>query len=381
MTQNNSVIIVGGGIMGACTAYWLARQGRHVTLFDQYDIPNQQGASGDHLRVFRLTYGKDAFYTDMAAKAMPLWLELNTESGEQLLVQNGMLELATETKGYEHQSFQVLKEMGLRIERLEKEDLKRHHPIFNSKAIKFAIYHPDGGMLWAQRSTAAILHLAQRKGVKVRPHTKIAGVLRGKEGIKGIKDSEGRLHVAQDYFFAPGAWTGELLKSYGIPLKVTRQQQLYIRPPNNRGRFRPEHFPVFASLGTGFYGFPMHIHGFLKIGDHAKGPVGKPGPGGDPEVSPQFVKKCRLFLKRHIPDLADFTEMESKICFYTNTKDDDFIMDRLPDAPNAYIAAGFSGHGFKFAPLVGKTMAQMIMGGKPELNLHRFRIGRFRLKP
>jgi N-methyl-L-tryptophan oxidase len=119
----------------------------------------------------------------------------------------------------------------------------------------------------------------------------------------------------------------------------------------------------------------------MKIGDHRKGPVGKPGAVEDDRMlAPAFEKKCRTFLKRYIPELASFTEMEGHTCYYDNTKDDDFIVDRLPDAPNAFIAAGFSGHGFKFGPLIGKTLAELVVGGKSELNLHRFRLGRFRAK-
>jgi N-methyl-L-tryptophan oxidase len=381
MSENHGVIIVGGGIMGVATAYWLASQGRAVTLLDQYDIPNQWAASGDHLRVFRLTYGKDAFYTDMALKTLPLWLDLNTQTGEKLLQQNGMLELAATTHGYEEQSFNALKDLKVSVTRLEKAELKRQYPMINSRAVKYAIFHKDAGMLWASKAVTHLASLAQRKGAKFRSRVKIVQVLSDKkEGIKGLKDEHGRLWRGEAYLFAGGMYTPELLKSFKIPLKVTRQYQLYLRPPANRGRYRPEHFPVFASLSAGFYGFPLHLHGFMKIGDHRKGPVARPGPGSETDLPPAFEKKCRAFFKRFIPELAGFTEYEGHVCHYDNTPDDDFIMDRLPDTPNGFIAAGFSGHGFKFGPLVGKTMAELIVGAKPELNLHRFRLGRFKRK-
>jgi monomeric sarcosine oxidase len=379
MSEKNGVIVVGGGIMGVSAAYWLASMGKQVTVLDQYDIPNALAASGDHLRVFRLTYGKDAFYTDMALKTLPLWLDLNAQSGEKLLQQNGVLDLAATTHGYEEQSYNVLKELKVAVQKIEKAELKRQYPMINSKAVKYAIFHKDGGMIWAAKAVTFLVSLAQRKGVKFRPRVKIAQILKDKkEGIKGIKDEHGHLHTGEAYLFAGGMWTPELLKGMNIPIKVTRQYQLYLRPPANRGRYRPEHFPVFASHSTGFYGFPLHLHGFMKIGDHRKGPPGKPGPGSETDLPPAFEKKCRAFLKRFIPELTNFTEYEGHVCHYDNTKDDDFIMDRLPDAPNGYVAAGFSGHGFKFGPLVGKTMAELIIGGKPELNLHRFRLGRFK---
>ncbi len=375
--MKSDALVVGGGVMGTAAAYWLARLGRHVTLLEQGDLPNPCGSSGDHLRVFRLTYGRDAFYTDLASRAQPLWLDLNQEAGEPLLVQNGMLEFAVKEGGYEAHSQKVLEEHRIKVERIEKLQMRRQYPMVNSRAVKFALYHPGGGMIWAMRTTSALSHLAQRRGAKVRTHTKVTEILRGPGGVRGVRDAAGKEWTADRYVFTAGPWTAGLLKRYKLPLKVTRQQQLYLRPPANRGRYRPEHFPVFASLSTGFYGFPMHIHGFMKIGHHDKGPVGFPKEFPETDTTPQFERKVRGFFKKFIPDLAGFSEMEGKVCYYTNTQDDDFILDRLPDAPNAVLGAGFSGHGFKFAPLIGKTLAELALGGKPEINLHRFRAHRF----
>jgi monomeric sarcosine oxidase len=381
MIPKNSVIVVGGGIMGVSAAYQLALRGRQVTLLDQFDVPNQWAASGDQLRVFRMTYGKDAFYTEMALKSLPLWLELNRLAEDKIFVQNGMLELASSTHGYEEQSLKVLKDMKIPASVVDKKELQRRYPMINSRAVKYGLFHKDGGMIWSSKAVAALSLLAQRKAVKVRGGVKVSAVLKDKNGVRGVKDSTGKLWEAENYVFAAGAWTPELLKSYGVPLKITRQEQLYLRPPINRGRYRPEHFPVFAALSEGFYGLPMHIHGFMKIGYHRPGSAGKPGPEQDErQLTKPFEKKCRAFLKRYIPELASFTEMEGHTCYYDNTKDSDFIIDRLPDAANAVLAAGFSGHGFKFGPLVGKSVSELIIGGKSELNLHRFRLGRFKLK-
>ncbi len=380
MNNDNGVIVVGGGIMGVCCAYYLGLRGKRVTLLDQYDVPNIWSASGDHLRVFRLSYGKDAFYSDMALKSLPLWLDFNAQVGDKLLLQNGVLEFSAQAHGYEEQSFNVLKELKVSVTKLEKAELKRRYPMLNTRAMKYGLFHKDGGMIWAQKSVSAIATLAQRKGCHIRPRTGVAQVLRDKKlGIKGIKDQSGKVWTGESYVFCPGVWTPQVLKDFKIPIKITKQFQLYLRPPSNRGRYRPEHFPVFAALSQGFYGFPLHIHGFLKIGDHKKGSPGKPaGPGSKEEITPAFEKKCRRFLGRYIPELAQFTEWEGQVCFYDNTKDGDFIVDRLPDTPNGYVAAGFSGHGFKFAPLIGKTMAELVVAGKAELNLHRFRLARFK---
>jgi len=275
----------------------------------------------------------------------------------------------------------VLKERQVRFERLDRDAVKRQYPMYNVKAFKWALYHPDGGMVWANRAVAATASIAQRKNVRIRSNVRVTQILKDKNGVRAVKDAAGKVWEAERFLFTGGYWSGELLKNYGIPLKITRQEQLFLRPLFNRGRYRPEHFPVFASLANGFYGFPVHIHGFIKIGDHRKGAVVKKA---DPEqlreLTPKFEKSCRKFLHQFLPELSKFTEFEGHTCWYDNTPDDDFIMDRLPDAANAFVAAGFSGHGFKFAPIVGKSMAELMIAGKSELNLHRFRLARFKLK-
>ena len=375
--MKNRVIIVGGGIMGACAAYELSRLRMQVTLLEQGETPNRYGASGDQLRALHMTYGKDAFYTEMAAQSLPLWLELCRHSSDSFLVQNGFLDLAVAAHGYEEKSLQVLKEHKIACTVLGKEDLKRLYPMMNSRAVRFGLLHKDGGMIWAARAVSAVLGLAQRHGAKVRSHVKAAGIVKNKGVITAVKDSSGKILEAGHFLFAPGAWAPEILKGFSLPLKIMRRHQMYLAPQYNRGRYRPEHFPPFQVESAGFYGLPMHIRGFLKIGECGRGLPAKPGEMEEREVPPAFEKKCRNFLKRFIPELADFTESEGHVTCSADTKDGDFILDRLPGTANGFVMAGFSGHGFKFAPLLGRAMAQFMVGGKPDLNLHRFRLSRF----
>src|SRR3989338_5487559 len=207
MSVKNSVIIVGGGIMGVQTAYHLALLGHTVTVLDQRDVPNQWAASGDYLRVFRLTYGKDAFYTEMALKTLPMWLELNTLAEETLLLQNGVLELAPKAAGYEAQSMSVLKERKIRFELLLPPDVKKRYPMYRSGAFKWALFHPDGGMIWASRAVAATASIAQRRGVKIRNGVKVVSIQKDKNGIKSVKDSAGKTWEADKFLFAAGYWS------------------------------------------------------------------------------------------------------------------------------------------------------------------------------
>ncbi|MBI4422331.1 MAG: N-methyl-L-tryptophan oxidase [Elusimicrobia bacterium] len=380
MKASYDVVIVGGGAMGLATAYYLTKQGKKAVLLEQHQVGNPWGASGDHGRIFRLSYGKDTFYTDLAVRALALWKDLQKEAREELYLPTGMLDLAAGPGRYEQQCYDSLKGMGLPVSKWTSAETHERYRIFNPRAFKFAVYHPDGGMLWAHRALTALSNLSQQRGAKVVEKARVSAVLRNKkDGVYAVRDAGGKVYEAGAFLFAAGAWTSDLLAAYGLPIKPTRQELLYLRPPNNQGRYRPAHCPVFAAISKGFYGFPVHIHGFMKLGDHRKGKQAKPGTGAQ-EVSPSFEKATRLFLRKFIPDLAGFNETEGKVCYYDNSPDGDFIMDRLPDSPSAYVAAGFSGHGFKFAPLVGKILADLIVGGKSEINLQRFRATRFKLR-
>ena len=380
MKTSYDVVIVGGGVAGLSTAYYLMKRGKRVAVLEQHEIGNPFGASGDHGRVFRMTYGKDTFYTDLAVRSLALWKEVQKDAREELYMPIGLLDMAMGTGAYEEQCYQALKGMGVPVFKWTSAETHERYRIFNPKAFKFAIFHPDGGMLWAQRSLNAFAHLSQARGSRVSTKTKVTAVLRNKtDGVYGVRDQAGKIYEGGAYLFAAGAWTADLLNAYGLPIKPTRQELLYLRPPNNQGRYRPAHCPIFSSNAKGYYGFPVHIHGFMKLGEHKKGKPGKPGQGSQ-EVGPGFEKGARSFLRRLIPDLAGFSETEGKVCYYDNTPDDDFILDKLPDSPNAWVASGFSGHGFKFGSLVGKTMGDLLVDGKTDINLQRFRLSRFKLK-
>lgn len=372
------VIVVGGGIIGTSSAYYLAKRDLSVALLDQGAIANPEASSCDHARVFRLTHGKDSFYTDLAVQALPLWREFQQEAREELLHLNGMLDVAKGDGRYEEQCLKVLLDHKLPARKLKAPEACERYRTLRPRAFKFAVFHQDGGMIWAKRAIEAFVRLADRKGARLEAGAGVTKVLRGKAGIEGLKDARGRVWKAKNYVFAAGAWTRDILKDFGLPLTVTRQESLYLRPPQNQGRYRPTHFPVFYCSANGFYGMPVHIHGFMKIGTYKKGPVVRTC--GPLEPDRKFEGKVRAFLRDFIPDLSNFTDMEGKVYCFTHTPDGDFLIDRLPGQPNAWVAAGFSGHGPMFAPLVGQTIAQMVAGEKPAINLHRFRIGRLRLR-
>ncbi|MFH1723380.1 MAG: FAD-dependent oxidoreductase [Elusimicrobiota bacterium] len=374
------VIVVGGGIIGTASAYCLSRRGHKVLVMDQVAIPNPQGSSDDHARMFRLTHGKDSFYTELALRTQPLWKQFQHDTRVELLLQNGMLELAVGPGRYEEASYNVLREMRIPVEKLKPKEVCERYRMLKPRSFRFAVFHPDGGMVWAKKAIETFARGVEKSGGRLEPGVRIAKILRTKAGVQGLRDAKGKTWRAANYVFASGAWTKEILSELGVPMTITQQECLYLRPPRNQGRYRPAHFPVFAVAAKGVHGFPVHIHGFLKMGCHRKGPV-KRNPAMPVPPDDGYERKCRAFLKGFIPDLADFADMEGRAHYYTRISDGDFLLDRLPGTPNAWVAAGFGGNGPMFAPLVGRTVSQLVSGEKPGINLHRFRIGRLRLRP
>jgi len=300
-------------------------------------------------------------------------------------VQSALLEAMAErqiTVGkttYEDQSARVLEELKIPHQKLKSKVVCDRYRMMKQRSFKYALYHSGAGMIWAKKAIEAFIRLGVRNGVQAEAGAKIVRVLKNKSGIQGLKDARGKVWKAKNYIFASGAWTGEVLKDFRLPLSVTRQEALYIRPPRNQGRYRPAHFPVFTVSTKGFYGVPVHIHGFMKIGTYKKGPiVRKVVMPVEPDK--KFEGKVRAFLKTIIPDLCDFVDIEGKVYYYTRMPDGDFLLDRLGGLPNAWAAVGFSGHGPKIAPLIGSTVAKLVGGEKPDFNLHRFRYDRLRLR-
>ena len=375
----HDVIVVGGGIIGSAAAFHFAKRDLKVMLVDQDESPSSKAPSADHARLFRLSYGKDSFYSQLAQKTLPMWRSFEQVCGEELLTQTGMLDVAIGDGRYEEQSLAALLEIGVKARKIKPPELCEQYRMFKQRSFRFAVYHPEGGMVLAQKAIAAYALAAKKRKATISHGVRIVKVLRSKGSVQGLKDAQGRTHTAGQYVFAAGPWTRDLLLDFGLPLTLTRQESLYFRPPQNQGRYRPVHFPVFAAASKGFYGFPVHIHGFMRIGSLGKGPVLR-AIKGPAAVDKAFERKSRAFLKGLVPDLCNFNDLEGHVGYYTRTPDGDPIVDRLPGEANAWVASGFAGLGPTFAPLIGETMSKLVCGEKPDVNLQRFRIDRFRLR-
>lgn len=341
------VIIVGGGVMGAATAYYLSKVKKNILLLEQYEIKNNYNSSQDHSRVFRYEYGTDEFYSQLAVEALKLWKEVEKEGNTQLYFKCGCLLLGKSNDSYAMKSYKTMSKLGLPIELLDERSLQTRFPQFNSDA---GVLDPNGGVLEANTATSTFITLAQNNGVKVKENTKVIDIIDGWIILEDEKLEADRIVVTA------GVWNTKLLKNK-IKVTPSRQELIYFQPKNPE-LFQKDTFPTFGHLESGFYGIPIHKINAVKVANHF------PGETVDPDTvsrkaTDEFIEKCRDFLGTYIPELADGKVIESKVCLYDMTDNEDFILDKLSE--NIIIGAGFSGHGFKFAPFIGKYLASLVL--------------------
>jgi len=370
--MSQDLLIVGCGVMGAATACQAARLGARVTLLEAHGYNNRLAASADLSKVFRFAYGSDAQYVRWARESLALWRQLESDTGAALLHQTGMLLLGVADGGYAADSFHTLQAAGESAEWLAPADVEQHYPQFTAASLRYAVLDPQGGILAADAAVEAMVHLAISLGVRYVPGQSVMAV--EQRGARCLARTQGGDEFGADAMvLAVNGWINRVL---GVEwVTNTRQPVLYYRPRYEREQFLPDHFPVYAELDSGFYGFPLFGMDAVKIANHL------PGPPIDPDHRERddgsADRAARRFFECYLPALYDSELVRTHICFYDNSADGDFVLDNVPGMERVVVAAGFSGHGFKFAPLIGKVLAHLALRGEEVLPLERFRLQRF----
>ncbi|HXU38646.1 MAG TPA: N-methyl-L-tryptophan oxidase [Blastocatellia bacterium] len=368
------VAIVGAGIMGLATACELARDGASVRLLDQSPVPNPRAASFDHSKVFRFAY-PDRLYVAMAVDALKRWHALEAETGARLLTQTGALLLGRRRPSFETECYEALGAEGVEAEMLESAEVAKRFPQFNSAAFAFGVYDPSGAISHAEAAVRALLDLAKRRRVDIVEGERVVAVRKAAESGVLILTESGKSISCKRAMIASGPWSRKLLPLLADKLTTTRQEIVYFEPRASSSSFEPNVFPIFLELESGFYGFPIHRHGSMKIANHHKGADADAG-STDDDVGEQFIDECRMFFAACIPALADARVTETRVCIYNNTPDDDFIVDWHPQLEGVLIVTGFSGHGFKFGPTIGRIAADLLIFGRSSFNIERFHLDR-----
>jgi monomeric sarcosine oxidase len=370
------IVVVGAGAFGGWTALFLRRQGARVTLLDAWGPGNARASSGGDTRVIRATYGPRAVYTHMAVRALTLWKEHQQRWHRQLFHKIGVLWLVESDDQFEKAALPVLRDAHVAFEELQGAEVARRYPQINSEQVRWAILERDAGYLTARRACAAVLEGFLAESGEYRQIAVQSPVpARGGE-LVGVTLSDGTTLAADRFVFACGPWLGSLLPDVvGDRVRPTRQEVFFFGTPSGDRRFTEEALPVWADHGTRFiYGIPGNEWRGFKVADDTRGPVFDPT-NGERTPSPEALQVARDYVAYRFPGLKGAPLLESRVCQYEESPDEHFIIDRHPQAANAWIVGGGSGHGFKHGPAVGELVARLVLTG--EAPNEQFRLSRF----
>jgi monomeric sarcosine oxidase len=371
------VIVLGAGVAGSATAYQLAKQKKKVLLLEQFDFLHKFGSSHGGSRIFRHAY-EDQRYVKLAQAADDLWIQLEKDGDEKLLTRTGGLDIGAanfhELTAIQH----ALTEAGRPFEVLDALEVAKRFPAFKLRDDQVAIFQKDAGVLAASRCVNAMLRTATRYGATLQSQEPIEALRLGQR-IE-VKTSKGN-YSSERLVICAGPWLGKVMKELDLPLHVEQQQVLYVTVKNGHWH-TPNAMPLFINRDPSaeVYGFPLFDHPTaIKISDHANAPTIDLDKRSFDLMQPweqDTIQRAKFFLPNIVGDLVHF-----ELCLYTKTPDEHFILDLHPAHKNVAVAGGFSGHGFKFGPVLGKIMADLVLEGKSNHDLSLFGVNRFeRLK-
>lgn len=373
-----TVVVVGGGVFGLTAAIELRRRGHRVRLLDPGPLPHPLAASTDISKVIRMEYGPDEAYMALAERAREGWLRWNAEGRAQgrepLYHETGVLMIRRsplQPGDYEYESWALLRKRGHTPQRMNASTIVARFPAWQRARYLDGFFHAKGGYAESGRVIEALARQAAGEGVELLAGHRVESLIEKGGRVSGVR-CQGTADLSADHVLvAAGAWTSKLLPELSRAIRPTGHPVFHLKP-RDPDPFRAERFPVFTAdiARTGFYGFPLNRDGVVKIGIHGPGiPVDPDGPRA---VSPDAHDRLRAFLGETFPALADAVVAYSRLCLYADTQDEDFWIARDPGRRGLTVASGDSGHGFKFAPVLGPMIADTVEGKDHPL-LHKFR--------
>lgn len=380
MTRLSRVIVVGVGAMGSAACLHLAKRGVSVLGLEQFAIPHSLGSSHGDSRMIRLCYYEHPDYVPLLRRAYELWAQLESDAGAKLLLITGGLYMGSPESEFIAGTMRAALAHRLPHEVLHRHELRRRYPQFHVPDDHIAVYEPKAGLLMPERVIAASVEQALRRGAEIHAHEPVLDWKCHSSGVR-VRTPKST-YDADRIVFCGGVWSERLLGDIGIRLVVTRQPVGWVWPK------KPESFalgalPVWGINnpdGSLHYGFPMLAGADsgrpgLKIAHHFHGQLTTPHTINR-VPQPEDELDFRPMLKRLLPD-ADGPLLSMAICMYTVTPDSHFIIDVHPREERAIIACGFSGHGFKFASVVGEVLADLALDGRTNLPIDFLSLRRF----
>ncbi|XP_046546821.1 peroxisomal sarcosine oxidase-like [Haliotis rubra] len=375
--QAYDVIVIGSGVMGSSTAYSLAKKGKKTLILEQFPVLHSRGSSHGLSRITRLAY-REQYYTDMMVDAFKMVAELERETGTELLINCGTLSIGPENDDYLRDVEKALNRVGAAVDALTNDQMRKRYPMLSYPQNYVGLLDRKGGLLKADCILRALQTVFRQRGGEIRDCEPVMAIHPG--ATVTVTTSKGTYRAAS-VVVAAGSWADKILRPLGLNLPVTIQRVTVcyckeLHPDSHSAQHLPCYIEHNGSPPYDMWGLPSYEYpGYAKIALHT-------GPEISPETRDQpdgkwVTDRVTAYVKEHFPGLEP-TPSITEQCIYTVTPDEDFIIDQHPQHHNIIVAAGFSGHGFKLAPVVGDALSDMAVGRVPKYDMKPFKIARFK---
>ncbi|MBP2076118.1 N-methyl-L-tryptophan oxidase [Oceanobacillus polygoni] len=385
MTKHYDVIVAGAGSMGMAAGYYLARQGVKVLLIDAFNPPHDQGSHFGETRIIRHAYGEGREYVPLALRSQELWNELEKKSHLKIFSQVGAMGFGPKGNApFIDEAIASGKEYNLNVEQLTGEEMRERFPGLQVPDDYNAFFEPDSGFLFSENAIQSYKELAVHHGAELSFNNPVTDIEAYEDSVK-VVTANGEF-TSDKLILSAGSWNGMLTEKIGLnlPLYPTRQPVAWFEA--NEELFNTKAFPVFmVEVPQGdtraiYYGFPTFDGCGVKVGRHDY----------EDHIDPNTVDRefgsnendeghIREFLDQFMPEASGALK-KGVICMYTRTPDGHFIIDKHPVHPHISIAATCSGHGYKFASVIGEILSQLALTGETDHDISIFKLDRPSLK-
>ena len=362
------IVVIGAGVFGVWTAFYLQELGAKVTLIDAYGPGNSRASSGGESRILRSDYGEKMMYSRMNIRAHELWSKWQEEWGHTFMYSSGRLTFyMNEAKERIKATQNRLSSLGVKSEFLDSDELQYRWPQINSKGIDFAAYYPGGNggsSLMAREACRIVGEQFQKKGGKI---VIAKATIKNKNKTYSIITNNGEEIKADKYIFACGPWMGKVFPElFTQRLKVYRRDVFFVGPAAGDNRYSHPNMPIWSFNNpedARFYGMPDLRGRGVKIAPFPD--LNTIDMDYDDRVNnPIEIKRTRAFIKRRFPGLIGQPILEGRVCQLTYSSDSDFIIDQHPEDDRIWFACAGSGHAFKHGPALGEYISNRILLNK-----------------
>lgn len=364
-TASYDAIVLGAGGVGSAAMWQLARRGLRVLGIDRFAPPHDRGSSHGQTRIIRQAYFEHADYVPLLVESYRLWAELERTAGQRLLLETGLVEVGPADGVVVPGVLRAAREHGLEVEQLSAAEIMERWPSFRVPAELVGVFERRAGLLHVEQCVRAQLVAAQEAGAELRAGVNVFDWSADDDGVR-VETSAGQF-TAGRLVVTAGAWAGPLLAGLDLRLEVRRKPLMWHAIGDDRMRAEAG-FPCYLfEVPQGvLYGFPALDGRGLKVAEHTGGEAVADPLSVDRRLHDSDRAPVEAFLKRHLP-AAQTPCREFSVCLYTMSPDEHFIVDRHPQHERVVFAAGLSGHGFKFTPVLGAALADLTIDGATQL--------------